>query len=279
VIPPGHSVELPGGGSTYIRDVGDNGSEQPVLLLHGLGVTGGINWGGSLDHIAQSRRAIAMDLRGHGRGLASPFSLQGCADDAIALLDALDIDRALIAGYSMGGPISQLLARDHPDRVVGLVQCATATSFIDPFSPNAGLTVGALAAIASDVPTVLRNQLMKFVWRDGPRPGVAEIIDELRPVDRAAILTAAAACVRFNSTGWFSDLDVPVAAVVTTRDAVVPAYRQLKMVRDSRDHTVHLVDGDHMVCVRHPEAFARQLVLGCESVSVRAQMRYATDQY
>ena len=279
MIPEGLRVDLPGRGSTYIRDAGTEQMGPPIVLLHGLGVTGGINWGPSLDHLATARRAIAMDVRGHGRGVDAPFSLAACADDTVCLLDVLGIDRAIIGGYSMGGPISQLVARDHPDRVTGLVQCATASSFVDPFSPNAGLTVGALAAIASNVPTVVREQLMRFVWRGGPRPSLAEILGELRPVDRSAILAAALECVTFNSTSWFGDLEMPVAAVVTMRDAVVPAYRQLKMVRQSVDHTVHLVNGDHMACVRQPDRFARQVGLACESVSMRAALRKTADTH
>jgi len=275
VIPEGSHIDLPGRGTTFVHDLA-GGAGAPVVLLHGLGVTAGINWGQTVGQLSGTRRTIAMDLRGHGRGIDARFSLAACAEDTVALLDALDIDRAIIGGYSMGGPISQLVARDHPDRVIGLVQCATATSFVDPFSPNAGLAVGALSAIAADVPSFVREQLTRFVWRGGPRPAMAEILREVRPTDRGSVFAAAIECVRFNSSSWFGDLEMPVAAVVTTRDAVVPAYRQLRMVRSSDDHTAHLVNGDHLVCVRQPERFARQLGLACESVSARSAMRHAS---
>ena len=79
---------------------------------------------------------LAIDHRGHGRGLRSPapFRLVDCADDAAALLRTLGAGPVIAVGYSMGGPIASLLARSHPDRSSGLVLCATA--------PGAGRTRG-----------------------------------------------------------------------------------------------------------------------------------------
>lgn len=267
----GRRVELPGRGVTFVRETGPRDA-PPVLLLHGLGVTAGINFGQVLAPLGATRRVIAMDLRGHGRGVDAEFSLEACAADAVALLDVLEIERATLVGYSMGGPISQLITRGHEERVVGLVQCATAKSFVDPFAPNAGLTVAALSAMASNIPDQARDRLARFVWRSGPRPPMRDLLRELRPVDRSALVKASVECLRFNSSDWFGDLDVPVAAVVTTRDAVVPAYRQLKLARAAKDHTVHLLEGDHMACVRRPERFASQLGAACDSVSVRARV-------
>ena len=76
---------------------------------------------------------MALDQRGHGRGIRSlrPFRLQDCADDVIALADVLDVDRVIPVGYSMGGPVALLAARRHPDRVPGIVLCATSARFSD----------------------------------------------------------------------------------------------------------------------------------------------------
>src|SRR5205823_12111170 len=72
--------------------------------------------------LASSYRVIALDQRGHGRGMRStePFSLEDCADDAAALLDQLGVRDVIAVGYSMGGPVALLLARRHPGRVKAL---------------------------------------------------------------------------------------------------------------------------------------------------------------
>src|SRR5206468_3796719 len=79
-------------------------------------------------------RVLAVDHRGHGRGLRThePFRLTDCAADAAALLEHLGLAPALVVGYSMGGPIGQYMARDHAHTVSGLVLCATSTSWQDP---------------------------------------------------------------------------------------------------------------------------------------------------
>ena len=66
-------------------------------------------------------------MRGHGRGLKTwrRFRLEDCADDIAAILRRMAAGPAIVAGYSMGGPISQLLWKRHSPLVAGLVQCAT----------------------------------------------------------------------------------------------------------------------------------------------------------
>jgi 3-oxoadipate enol-lactonase len=76
---------------------------------------------------------IALDGRGHARGMRStePFTLEDCADDAAAPLDQIAVDRVIIVGYPMGGPVGMLLARRHPGRVKALVMHATALEWRD----------------------------------------------------------------------------------------------------------------------------------------------------
>jgi len=131
-LPPGAIVSVPGRGEFFVRDTGGTG--PVVLLLHGWMFPSDLNW---LRQYAPLRaagyRVLAMDLRGHGRGLRSSaaFRLIDCADDADAVLATLEVERAVVVGYSMGGPVAQLLAVQHPARVAGLVLCATAMDWRD----------------------------------------------------------------------------------------------------------------------------------------------------
>ena len=127
-LPPGLVVNLPGRGEVFVRDSGDTSAGPAVLLLHGWTVSADLNFFSAYACLAESYRVIALDQRGHGRGMRSmePFSLEDCADDAAALLEQLGVGRAIVVGYSMGGPVGLLLARRHPGRVAGLVMQATA---------------------------------------------------------------------------------------------------------------------------------------------------------
>src|SRR5204863_4007150 len=130
-VPPGKYVELPGRGTTFARDIPGPPGAATVVLLHGWTATADLNWQPSYEPLSHHFRVVALDHRGHGRGIRSrrPFRLEDCADDAAAVAEALDIDRLIAVGYSMGGPIAQLLWRRHRPLVSGLVLCATSRNF------------------------------------------------------------------------------------------------------------------------------------------------------
>src|SRR3954452_4506595 len=130
-IPPGRMVELPGRGSTYVTDTPGPSPESPtIVLLHALGCTGLLTWYPSVGPLSRRFRVVTLDLRWHGRGIASEeFSLVDCADDVGALLDVLELDEVIVAGYSMGSIVAQRVWRQHGSRIRGLVLCATTDRF------------------------------------------------------------------------------------------------------------------------------------------------------
>ncbi|HRE00655.1 MAG TPA: alpha/beta fold hydrolase, partial [Ilumatobacteraceae bacterium] len=81
------------------------------MLLHGWTASADLNWFLTYFPIGRDYRVVAIDHRGHGRGIRSrrAFRLADCADDAVALADELGIERFIPIGYSMGGPIAQLV--------------------------------------------------------------------------------------------------------------------------------------------------------------------------
>ncbi|HLV27261.1 MAG TPA: alpha/beta fold hydrolase [Gemmatimonadales bacterium] len=99
-----------------------HGTGKPLVLLHGgLGVIE--MFGPSISGLAEGRQVIAVDLQGHGRtaDIDRPLSLEFMADDIAALLEHLDIGRADIMGYSMGGGVALQVAVRHPQLVDRLV--------------------------------------------------------------------------------------------------------------------------------------------------------------
>ncbi|MFF9565003.1 alpha/beta hydrolase [Leifsonia sp. NPDC014704] len=94
---------------------------MPILAIHGITASHRA-WLLAADALP-NRRLIAPDLRGRGRssGLPGPFELTQHADDLARALDALAVDRVVIAGHSMGGFVAVRFAERHPDRVERLV--------------------------------------------------------------------------------------------------------------------------------------------------------------
>ena len=104
------------------------GSGTPVVLIHGLHSSGTMNWTmpGITAALAQNHRVIVMDCRGHGKSdKPETDAVYGItmAEDVVALLTHLDVRKAHIVGYSMGGMIALKTAVLHPERVQGMLLC------------------------------------------------------------------------------------------------------------------------------------------------------------
>src|SRR3954471_22878677 len=129
-LAPGRPLELPGRGRTCVIDLPGPPGAPTLILLHALATTAALSWYPSMQALSQHYRVIAFDQRWHGRGIrCEKFQLEDCADDVVAVADALGIDRFTVVGYSMGGAVAQLVWRRHRARVDGLVLAATARNF------------------------------------------------------------------------------------------------------------------------------------------------------
>lgn len=111
--------------------VAQSGPEDgtPIVFLHGV-TDSWFSWSRLLDHLPDSVRAIMPTQRGHGASdqPACCYEIADLADDVVALLDALDIERANVVGHSMGGVVAQRVAITAPDRVARLVILSSAAS-------------------------------------------------------------------------------------------------------------------------------------------------------
>jgi 3-oxoadipate enol-lactonase len=273
-LPPGRKVVLPGRGTTFVREVPGPGPDAPtILLLHGWTATSDLTWFASYGRLAERFRVVSLDNRGHGRGIRSShrFRLEECADDAAGLLDALGIERVVACGYSLGGPIASLLWRRRPERVAGLVLCATAARFAPSTASRRRLEVlgrvGAAARLlpASIVTPVTTRLLGGINARRGLGPWVSE---ELLLGDGPSLLQAAGELGRWDSRSWIGEVDVPSAAVVTTLDDLVPPSEQ-RWQAEAIGATVHEVAGPHTACIGTPELFAAALVAATDDVADR----------
>ncbi|MGI9325515.1 MAG: alpha/beta fold hydrolase [Pseudomonadales bacterium] len=109
----------------------NKGGGEPVLLVHG-GLGSADNWGNQVSELAQHHQVIVADSRGHGRSTRSdkPFSYELMANDYVALLDYLKIERVAIVGWSDGGIIGLDIAMRSADRVAKLWAFGANTSHL-----------------------------------------------------------------------------------------------------------------------------------------------------
>ena len=268
------TVALPGGGRAWVRDIPGPAPDAPaVLLLHGLGATARLNWGPSFRPLSRHFRVLALDHRGHGKGLRTRrFRLEDCADDAVAAAHALGVSRLLAVGYSMGGPIASLAWRRHRTAVAGLVLCATARHFA---SRNAALAARWLVPLAAHgahlVPGVAHRRLLARMLARIEHPELRErVIEEFAGHQPVSVLQAAGELGGFASHDWIGSVDVPAAVIVTTRDTLVPPARQRKLAASIPGARLYEVDADHDACVAHADRFVPTLVAACLDVAQRA---------
>jgi pimeloyl-ACP methyl ester carboxylesterase len=102
-----------------------SGSGHPVVLLHGLTATHRYVVMGSKSLQRAGHDVLAYDARGHGRSDPAPspeaYTYEDLAADLVGVLDAAGMERAVLAGASMGAHTAVRVALEHPDRVAGLV--------------------------------------------------------------------------------------------------------------------------------------------------------------
>jgi pimeloyl-ACP methyl ester carboxylesterase len=268
------SFELVGRGTTYACDQPGPTPDAPnVVLLHGWTATGSLNWARTIPALGERYRVIALDHRGHGRGIRSEeaFTLEDCADDAVALIDALGVQKAIFVGYSMGGPIAQLVWRRHRDRVSGLVLCATAADFTTITDPwRWARALEEMHRAARVVPRSVRLQVARPLL--GGFVSDPEIRDELLGAisshEERAILEAGREIRRFKSTSWIGEVDVPVVVIITERDRIVRPELQRQLAALIPEARTIEIDSAHLEALTRPDLTVSAVVAACDHIAL-----------
>jgi 3-oxoadipate enol-lactonase len=228
-MPPARTVSVPGRGEFFLRDTG--GSGPTVMLLHGWMAAADLNWWAVYDDlVGAGYRVLAIDHRGHGRGLRplAPFRIADCAADAAAVLRQLELAPALIVGYSMGGAIAQTIAHEHPDVVEGVVLSGTAQHWKDPRTRRAFKALGVMGFSISVAPSLF--------WSTGlRRAGISQnqrsawLQSELMRHSARDLAEAGRELGRFDSRPWLGMVRAPISVLITTRDELVPPHKQRQL--------------------------------------------------
>ncbi|HEY8103006.1 MAG TPA: alpha/beta hydrolase, partial [Gaiellaceae bacterium] len=195
-----------------------HGEGAPLLLIHGLGYA---RWGWEpvVDSLARSFDVILFDNRGIGESDApeGPYTAAQMADDAVQVLDEAGVERAHVAGTSLGGMVAQELALRRPDRVDKLVLACTTPGGPQAF-PMPQRTVELMLARAT-----LREYVENALEPD-PRPGLVDRIlahreQTAQPFEPWAAQAAAGAA--FDASDRLSGISAPTLVQHGDGDVVV----------------------------------------------------------
>jgi pimeloyl-ACP methyl ester carboxylesterase len=199
----------------------------------------------------------------------APFRLADCAADAAAVLRELGLDPAVIVGYSMGGVIAQLLVRDHPDVVAGVVLSGTCQHFQDPQTRRVWKWMGMVGVTLGLGP----RQAYRASFRQS---GItlddrnAWWLSELMRHEARDAAEAGRELGRFDSRPWLSSLGrFPAAMVLTGRDAMVAPAKQRELAQ-AIDATVFEVPLDHLEIADRADVYNPALLDAVAAAAVAA---------
>jgi 3-oxoadipate enol-lactonase len=204
-------------GETFRVEV-EGDPARPVLLLASSLGAGLTMWDAQMPAFLQHFRVVRYDPRGHGGSTraGAPYSLARLGGDALAILDALGIERAHIVGISMGGAVAQWLLVNAPERVDRAVLVCTNARFAPPQLWNERI-----GKVLSHGTQALASVTMERWFSEGFRASHADVVAATEKVFRATSAegyAAAAAALRdMDMREALRSVERPVL-VVTGRD-------------------------------------------------------------
>ncbi|HEY0171682.1 MAG TPA: alpha/beta fold hydrolase [Pyrinomonadaceae bacterium] len=258
------------GGAVGVRGVemayGEEGNGEAFVLLHGFPFDRSM-WREQAEVLSANFRVIAPDLRGLGEtpldGVAAA-TMDEMAEDIAALLDALNVGRAVLGGLSMGGYVAFEFFRRFPHRVHALVLADTRPQADDDTGKRTReenaqkvLRDGMRPLVESMLPKLLSASTREH------RPDVAERVSAMmlavRPEGAAAALRGMAG--RRDQTELLSRIDVPTLVIVGAEDTITPPSDAEAMAAKIDGSRLVRVEGAaHLSNVERPEEFNRALL-------------------
>jgi pimeloyl-ACP methyl ester carboxylesterase len=236
------------------------GSGEPLLLIQGLGY-GRHGWGPAPGLFAARFQVAVYDSRGFGDSDVppGPYTTPQLARDALAVLDAAEIESANVIGISLGGMVAQELVLARPERVGKLVLCSTTPGGPDAY-PMPEQTVALMAGAPHlDPLEALRLFVVNALAQD-PRE---ELVDEIvayraaHPPDPAGWYALAGAGATHDAAARLGEIRVPTLVVHGTADNVVDARNaQLLAAAIPESRLVEFAGVGHLLPWERPAEFA-----------------------
>ncbi len=202
------------------------GEGEPLVLVHGYPLNGGL-FRENVGPLSEQYQVITLDLRGYGRSETPnrEGSVAIYAADVFAVMDEIGVDRALIGGMSMGGPIVFEMYREAPERFRGMVLIDTIAAAASP--AEAGLWQGVAkqaetTGVASLVDFLIPDMLTAATRMSNPEL-VTYLGDLMKEASQAAAVAGAKALeTRPDSTATLAEITVPTLILTGVEDTLYP---------------------------------------------------------
>jgi 3-oxoadipate enol-lactonase len=243
----------------------DAGLGQPVALLHGYPFNRSL-WNEQVSALGNSYRVITPDLRGLGESDASqgPATMNGMAQDVAALLDHLEISRAVVGGLSMGGYVALAFYKEFPSRVRSLILADTRA----PADTEEGKQTRhqqAEKALAEGMAGIADSMLPKLLTPEtvSKRPDLVKRVRDMmlktKPEGAAGALLGMAE--REDQTALLSQISCPTLILVGREDPITPVADSEKMHREiAGSRLVVIENAAHVSNLERTDQFNEELM-------------------
>jgi 3-oxoadipate enol-lactonase len=234
------------------------GRGTPLVLVHGFPLDHHL-WDEVVALLEDTFDVILPDLRGFGESttIDSPYGMDELASDIAGLLDQLGIEKAAIAGHSMGGYVALAFARLYPNRVSGL-GLVSSQVLADPPERKEGRYKSAADVSANGIGSVVETMTPKFTTDERLQAYARTSMEHQSPAAYIGALKAMAE--RADSTALLAALHVPVVVIHGDADSLIPLdrAREIKAALPQA-HLVEISGAGHMPMMEAKEKTAEAL--------------------
>jgi 3-oxoadipate enol-lactonase len=255
-----HRTALKGRVTRYF----ESGFGRPIILHHAFPVSAEM-WRPQLDRVPRGWRFIAPDLRGFGGSALDGIEvgMDDYALDTLALMDALDLDRAVVGGLSLGGYITFALFRLAPERIDGMILADTRSTSDSEDGVRARRAL--LETVRSHGATAVADEMLGKLLGDTTRRERPDLVAHVRRLIEANPTSGLEAAIyalmrRPDSTPDLPRIDCPTLVIVGQEDVVTPiddAEPLHRTIKDSR--LAVLPRAGHLSNLEAPEEFSHTI--------------------
>lgn len=237
----------------------DLGSGLPLLFVHAFPLNRTM-WAPQVSAMVERCRCIALDLRGFGEtAVRPPFTIDQYADDTVALLDHLHVERAVVVGCSMGGYVAFAMWRRHASRIRALVLADTkATADTDETREKRRSLIAAARAKGSTA--VANLQIASLIGKTAreKQPDTYDAVHRMIAQTQADGIVGAleAMMARPDSTPTLASITVPTLIIVGDEDVPTPVKDSRAMHERIPGSQLEIIAGaGHLANMERPAAF------------------------
>lgn len=239
----------------------EKGSGPAALFLHGFPLDSTM-WLDQLADLSDIRRCIAPDLRGFGDSaptVESDLSMERHASDVLAILDALEIERVDLVGFSMGGYIALAFAEHHADRLRSLAMVDT-KSAADSETGKQGRDAAA-ARVTADGRSALAGDLVGALLDESASAWTRARFRTMVEGTPTETIVAALEGMRnrLDRTSVLAGLAIPVAVIVGENDNPTPLTEADQMANTAGGRLTVIRHAGHMAPIERPSQVAGAL--------------------